>query len=277
MRFENVNGIQHIILNESDKVSITTESELKKMSIDIECENDRLNISGNSSLVNKISGDGMLDKVFIQPTLSSNEIIEKCDQWLEMFRKVHDKFGVLVLSNKYRQLNVTMELSFNDFFISDKSLKGKTIELNLKQLDTIIQEGVTISVDDNNETIYKYILANVLEHYLSVNYAYSIVNTYDFSWNHILYSNFKRQDKSTVPALCNLNKFYESSEYSRIITSIIANHNLGQNSKQIITSLRNAIYNQQLSEKFNRSIDYSNLQFDCIMSDIEPKIISLKK
>lgn len=277
MRFENVNGIQHIILNESDKVSITTESELKKMSIDIECENDRLNISGNSSLVNKISGDGMLDKVFIQPTLSSNEIIEKCDQWLEMFRKVHDKFGVLVLSNKYRQLNVTMELSFNDFFISDKSLKGKTIELNLKQLDTIIQEGVTISVDDNNETIYKYILANVLEHYLSVNYAYSIVNTYDFSWNHILYSNFKRQNKSTVPALCNLNMFYESSEYSRIITSIIANHNLGQNSKQIITSLRNAIYNQQLSEKFNRSIDYSNLQFDCIMSDIEPKIISLKK
>lgn len=277
MRFENVNGIQHIILDESDKVSITTESELKKMSIDIECENDQLNISGNSSLVNKISGDGMLDKVFIQPTLSSNEIIEKCDQWLEMFRKVHDKFGVLVLSNKYRQLNVTMELSFNDFFISDKSLKGKTIELNLKQLDTIIQEGVTISVDDNNETIYKYILANVLEHYLSVNYAYSIVNTYDFSWNHILYSNFKRQDKSTVPALCNLNMFYESSEYSRIITSIIANHNLGQNSKQIITSLRNAIYNQQLSEKFNRSIDYSNLQFNCIMSDIEPKIISLKK
>lgn len=77
MKFENINGVQHIILEENDKISITTKDSHGDMTVDVECQNHGLNITGSSSLINTIKGNGILEKVFIQPTLSTDEIIEK--------------------------------------------------------------------------------------------------------------------------------------------------------------------------------------------------------
>ena len=272
MRFVNIKGVQHIILEESDQIRLTTEDALENMSIDIECVNYGLNISGNSSLVNKISGDGMIEKVFIPPVLSSEKIIEKCDQWLEMFKKVHDKFKELVLTDKYRKQNISMELSFCSFIsFSDINVKGEKIGLNLNQFGNIIQEGITISMDKSNETIYQYLLANVLDYYISKNYKDTPIDNLDLSWNHILYSADKKQDKSTVPMIANLNNLYDSKDYARIVTSIIVNHNLGISSEQIISNLKNNIYNQQLSEWIDRDINQSTRQLEHIIPDLDSK------
>ena len=91
MRFEKIDGIQHVILEENDKLCLTTSTALGNGAIAIEKEGDKLNIFGDAVLVNKISGEGMLEKVYMTPVLSSEEIIEKCDKWLEMFKKVHGK------------------------------------------------------------------------------------------------------------------------------------------------------------------------------------------
>lgn len=272
MKFENINGVQHIILEENDKISITTEDSHGDMTVDVERQNYGLNITGSSSLINKISGDGMLEKVFVPPVISSEEIVEECDKWLEMFRKVHDKFRQLVLTDRYRKQNITMNLSFCEFFsFSDKNVKGRKIDLDLVQYGTVIQEGMTIAIDENNETVYKYLLANVLAHYLSVNYAGSTIKNMDLDWNHTLYSNDKKQENSTVPIFCGLTSLYDSNEYANIATSIITNHNLIQSSEQIIGNLKKAIYNQQLSERFNRSIAHSGIQFEYIMSDSDSR------
>ena len=45
----------------------------------------------------------MLERVYIPPVVSSEDIINKCDKWIEMFKKVHDVFKKLVLSEKYRK------------------------------------------------------------------------------------------------------------------------------------------------------------------------------
>lgn len=278
MKFENINGVQHIILEENDKISITTEDSHGDMTVDVECQNQGLNITGSSSLINTIKGEGMLEKVFIQPTLSAEEIIEKCDQWLEMFKKVHDKFRELVLTDRYRKQNIIMDLSFCTFFsFSDKNIKGRTIDIDLRQYDNIIQEGVTISIDEVNEEVYKYLLANVLVHYLSVNYAGTTINNLDLDWNHILYSNNNGSKGSTVPMICELSNLYESREYERIVTSIISSHNLNQSSEQIIDNLRQAIYNQQLSERFDSSMNHSSKQYEYIISDSEDAPVLSKK
>ncbi len=277
MKFENINGVQHIILEENDKISITTEDSHGDMTVDVECQNHSLNITGSSSLINTIKGEGILEKVFIQPTLSTDEIIEKCDQWLEMFKKVHDKFRELVLTDRYRKQNITMDLSFYEFFsFSDKNVKGRKIDIDLRQYGTIIQEGVTISIDEVNKEVYKYLLANVLDHYLSVNYAGTTINNIDLDWNHILYSN-NNCSKGTVPMICGLSSLYESKEYERIITSIITNHNLNQSSEQIIDNLRQAIYNQQLSERFDSGINHSIKQYEHIIFDSEDAPVLSKK
>lgn len=278
MRFENINGIPHIILEENDKVSLTTEDSNGDMTIDIECQNYGLNISGDSSLINRINGDGMLEKVSIPPVLSTDEIIEKCDRWLEMFKKVHDKFRELVLTDRYRNQNITMDLSFCEFFsISDKKVRGRKIDIDLKQYGTIIQEGMTILVDEGNEGVYKYLLANVLDHYLSVNYARSTINNIDLAWNHTLYSDDREKEKFTVPMICNLSNLYDSSEYAGIVTSMITNHNLHHSSEQVISNLKQAIYSQQLSERFNNSIDHSSKQYQYIISNSEKTPVLLKK
>ena len=64
MKFENIDGVQHIILEENDKISLKTEDAFASGSINVECENGCLNISGDSLLINKISGEGMLEKLF---------------------------------------------------------------------------------------------------------------------------------------------------------------------------------------------------------------------
>lgn len=189
------------------------------------------------------------------------KLLKKCDQWLEMFKKVHDKFRELVLTDRYRKQHIVMNLSFCKFFsFSDKNVKGRTIDIDLKQYDTIIQEGVTISLDEVNKVVYKYLLANVLDHYLSVNYAGTTINNIDIDWNYTLYSD---------SSFCSLSGLYESEEYGRIVTSIIANHNLNQSSEQIIDNLRQAIYNQQLIECFDSGINHSIKQYEHIISDSE--------
>lgn len=165
------------------------------------------------------------------------------------------------------------DLSFCDFLsFSDKNVKGRKIDLDFKQYGALIQEGMTITIDENNEAVYKYLLANVLDHYLSVNYAGSTIKNRGLDWNHTLYSNDKEQENSaTVPMLCGLTCLYDSNEYASIATSIITNHNLARSSEQIIGNLKKAIYNQQLSEHFNRSIAHSGTQFEYIMSDSDSK------
>ena len=44
------------------------------------------------------------------------------------------------------------------------------INLNLKRYGDIIQEGVTISIDEISSDIYTYIMANVISYYISKNY-----------------------------------------------------------------------------------------------------------
>lgn len=100
MKLEKIDGKQFIILEDNDKIYLTTAKEMGKNSITITEDNDRIKIFGNSPLVNSISGKGMLEKVYIPPVISSEDIISKCDEWLEMFKQVHDVFKKLVLSEK---------------------------------------------------------------------------------------------------------------------------------------------------------------------------------
>lgn len=268
MKFEKIDGEQFIILEDNDKVCLTTSGKLGKNSITITENKDKINLFGDSALVNSIRGKGMLEKVYIPPVISSEDIISKCDKWLEMFKQVHDVFRKLVLSEKYRKQNITMELSFTQFFFwTDSNIKGNSINLDLKQYGNIIQEGVTISVDEINTDIYAYLMANVLDDYISKNYNDTQIDYLDIDWNHTLYSNTDTPRGQTIPMLSTLSTLYDSVDYSKIVTSLLGCHNLGVPVDQIISNLRNRITSQQLSERIDKSIDYSSRQYEYVVVD----------
>lgn len=252
-------GVPYIILEPNDKVCITTPNELDKKQITIEEKDKGLAISGNSSIVSSIHGSGMLEKVYIPPVVSSEEIIRKCDQWFDMFKQVHDTFKKLVLTDKYRQQNVAMELSFETFFSpSDSNVKGKIIDLDLKQYGKILQEGVRILIDEANEDIYSYLVAIVLDYYVSQNLGSEEIDLMYF--NGTLYSDEKYERGTISPMLAMLGTLTESTKYYRIVASILGNHNIGESSEQLIANLRNRISNQQIGDRMDSSISHSSNQ-----------------
>lgn len=268
MKFEEINGKQHIILEENDNVCLTTLSYLSGGGISIKNTRDKLDISGDSSVIHRISGKGMLEKVYLLPVLSSEAIIEKCDQWLEMFKQVHDKFSESALVEKYRQQNITMNLSFGAFCSFSDINKVRSIDLDMQQYGTTVQEGMTISLDGENEEVYKYLLANTLSHYLSKNYAGVQIDLKDFNWR--LYSS----GKSTIVDLSSLQN---SIDYERIVTGLIVCHNVGASTEQIIVNCRNKICNQHLSNRIDEGIESSTRQYKCLTQGNEDKASVLKK
>ena len=211
----------------------------------------------------------MLERVYIPPVVSSEDIINKCDKWIEMFKKVHEVKKKLVLSEKYRKQKIVMELSFTKFFTFTDSRKGNSINLDLKRYGDIIQEGVTISIDEINSDIYAYLMANVISYYISKNYKDTIIDYSDLSWNYILFSNIKTPKFEIDPIISSLSTLYDSPNYSRIIKSILGSHNLGIPTDQIISNLRNKISSQQISTEIDKLIDYSSRQCEFIVKDSE--------
>ncbi len=269
LKLEKINGEQFIILEDNDKVCL---KEMGKNSITIAEDNAGIKIFGDSTLVNSISGKGMLEKVYIPPVISSEDIISKCDEWLEMFKQVHDVFKKLVLSEKYRNQKIVMHLSFQSFVsFSDSKIKGNTICLDLKQYAEIIQTGVKITVDEINSDIYAYLMANALAYYISKNYNNTQIDYLDYNWDYTLYSDNKVPKGETRPLVSSLSALYDSTNYANIIIGLLRNHNLGIPADQILFNLRNRIFSQQLSDSFSESLDYSSREYRFIVPDYNDK------
>lgn len=264
MKFKKIGKVQYITLEENDEICITTPDKLEEEQVKITSTEEGLDISGDSSIVSSIRGDGMLEKVYLPPVVSSEEILKKCDIWLDMFRQVHDTFKKLVLTNEYRKQHVVMELSFSAFMGPNGS--GKTIDLDLKHYDTIIKEGVTISIDETNDDVYLYLAANVLEYYVSQNLGNQKINLMDFDGT--LYSNEKHEEETTFPMFANISLLIRPfvNEYYNIVTSIISNHNIGESSDQLIANLRNRVSNQQIGDRMDSCINHSSNQCEYILN-----------
>ena len=273
MKFKDINGVPTITLEESDKLIIKLPNSYE--AITIKRNGKKIDISGGSELIGSIIGNGMLEKIYIPPVTSSQDIIDKCDKWLEMYRKIHDKFKELVLKEEYREQNITMELSFpkinyNDYFTIKES-KVRTIDLDLKQDSIIVQPGASIIIDEANENVYAYLVANVIDYYVQNNYKEKKINNMSVNFYAALYSNEQKAKGKPYPIRATLDPLIHSSELYNVVNSILTTHNLGISSKQIIDNLRNRISNQQIGDSFDYGISYTEQQLGYIINDNEVK------
>lgn len=264
MKIENQDGKQVIILEKNDEIKIKKSD--SNDSITLQMDKNKINISGSSDIIGTIKGRGMLDKVYVPPVISSTDIIAKCDKWLDIYKKVHDEFKKSVLETNFRENQVCMELILGNYFsLDDFTIKGKTIDLNLKQYNTTVQEGVTISIPDDNEDVYAYLIANVLDYYVEQNHKGKKINNMTMNFNGILYSNIEKEDKSCVPMLASISTIMESQYLSRVVNSVLSAHDLGLSTNQIIDNLRNRIDNQQIEDNLDFGISYSERQYQHIL------------
>lgn len=240
MIIEEIDGKKRIILEKNESIALSTGDE-ELGEVVVNCESDKLNISGSSLAIGEIRGNGMLEKVYIPPVLSSEELLERCDEWLKMFDEELRQFLSFFLMRGYKKTSeVALEVSFNRFHSNVDSSKGRTISINLMSSDSVLQKGASIWVDEENRTLYKYLLASVASNYLSV--CYHATDKVDIgpSWD-------KRLHESLGYFLTmNLGELLQESDYSGIIYRIIRCYNLGIPTDQIIDNLRMNITPQTL-------------------------------
>lgn len=267
MKFESINGVQHIILDKNDKICLTTSEELGKRKVTINGTEGGLDISGDSSIVSSIRGDGMLDKIYIPPVLSSDDIAEKCDKWLDMFRKVHDTFKDLVLTREYNHEEISMSLSF-PIGVSFNGKKGRYIKLDLVKYGDSIKDGVSIYVDDECEDIYAYLVANVIDYYLQKNYEGFKVDLYDPSFSNCLYSDFSSEIYRVKPMVASIGLLLDDSYYYKVVSALINTHAVDVPSKQFIENLRGKITCHMYNERFEEYLNYSTRQYEDIVSNL---------
>ncbi len=183
--------------------------------------------------------------------LTSEEIIEECDMWLDLFKQAHDEYKELVLSEKYRKKDVTMELKFPLY--PDRSpynsfLKG--ISLNLCSYGSLRKSGVYATIKYKNGDIYAYLVANVLDYYLLQNLRDEQIIMYDRYYSEYLYSD-SENNETTVPILASLSPLTETKKIDELVFEMISNHNSGESSEQLISNLKNRIYNQQINDNYD--------------------------
>lgn len=253
MKIEEIEGKKYITLEQNDKLIVKTDNP-NSNGVMLSYYEHAINIDASVGSINKITGKGILEKVIIPPVLSAEQIAQKCDDWLKMFRGVHDLFRKLVLLPKCREQNITMDLEFGKNFLGGSTFR--TINLDLVQSGTIIMKGMTISIDADDHAIYDYLLASTLSYYISKNYSGQKITLMNGSdWN--LYSNEKEESGVDVPISASLHSLSVENKYRRLIRSLVACNNIGNSYEQILVNYRNEIDNQQLSDELDNGISHS--------------------
>lgn len=267
MRFENINGRKCLVLDNLDCIYVTTEEYVDSKVVKVECDSNRLNISGTGEVIGKISGNSMLDKVSFPKLLSREDIIEKCDEWLEMFKKVHDDFCRLVLSPQYQKEKVGMALIISSNPDEcNKTHEKRKISLNLMNHQNVIQSGVCIStVDDENEGIFKYLALHVVSYYLSKNYN-QFIEYSDEDTRFFLTSDYSLNETEMLPMMMFIGSNAHSKEYFDFFRSIFSCHNLGIPTMSMKFDIVNSISNQYISDSFQDSFQESVKQYERIES-----------
>lgn len=267
MRFENINRRKCLVLDRLDGIYLTTEEYVGSKVIKVECDGSKLRFSGTGEIAEEIVGEDMLEKVTFPKLLSKEEVIEKCDIWLEMFKKVHDTFCSLVLTKKYQEEKVGMTLLIsNDLDEFDKTKEKRKISLALMTHQNMIQKGVSIStVGEENETLFPYLALHVVKHYLSKNYNKFIQYSED-SLSFLLTSDYVFAESEIQPMVLYIGCSKPSTSYLDFFRRVFSSHNLGLPISTMEVGLTDCISNQYLSASFLDDYHESLRQYENLIT-----------
>lgn len=204
--------------------------------------------------------------------------IEKCDEWIDTFKKVHDTLKSIQLDKGSKCIEMKMELSIGSSCNKDiekDNKKGMAIDLCLKVGDNILLEGISIffeSIYGQNKDFYRYLAASSLDYYLSENCdSPAISQWYDSKEKSHYYGidisngiGFMHKFPSDAPNL------------KPIIPNLMLCYNIGFSTDAIINNLRERVINQQFSSIVEEKIDNSIANCKCFSQLGEKELINRK-
>ena len=266
MIYDSKNGKNQIYLEEGEKLFVTTVGNEEYKSVELKNVDGKVVIKGLNDVVSKEENTNVSEKY------DESDFFRACATWLEYFVAIHDKLRAKAFSSVYSSTPVTMKLYAGGFSVaSDKeeSKVGKEIELKLQStLDSNLFNGVNIEIYDENESLYRFLLASVLNHYIKANYGeHQIEDKYDRVMNANLFSCMKPEGR-VQPVFASLASLTNASvEYYVILDKLITNHNIGISSDSFILDLKNNITEEVKKNTIStlvESINHSKEQLEKI-------------
>ena len=238
---------KYIVLDENESVGLVASGKRQTTGISVTNKDGRMDVVPDPEAVNVVR-EGKLD------------IFEKCDKWFETFTKVHDMFRELALSDRCKRRNINMKVNVSVYVnVKKDNDMGKCIDLDLKLYRDVIQEGPSLEIPSENEDVFKYMLARVLEYYLIKNYGDKEVELPDI-WSFSLESADNVEYEEVYPIEFSMGILKELPEYRELIKKIIYKYNLGLPIKPMIEELKSKITDSEPIERINESVSYSERQ-----------------
>lgn len=239
MRYENINGKNHIYLEDGEKLVISRLGLDEEKTIEVERKENTFNVVAPRLLINEIKS--------VDAKTSKFTIGRLCGEWIINFKEVFDAF-----KERAEKGQGTMILTVDSFCDSDDHY-GKTISLDFSIYDwrAGLTNGAYLKLDDANDSIFKYLFAWVVDIYIHYCYNKAKVDGKKFDNKYTLTNletDIDDNDFSTCIAhLEGIKKFPD--EYKKIVDDIINIHNDDINSslwhsRDIVFPLRDAVESQ---------------------------------
>ena len=233
MKFENINGKNHIYLEDGDSLDITFVGPESKQIV--------INNKGGKPMFTDTYNP--LKLVLDDGKTSKDDIIAKCYEWLQYFIEIHDKLKEIAI---YLGDNYRLSLNMSTLLDPDTLKRvGKSISLCVEEKNQSLSQhrpyvlGPTISLYDENESIFKYLYAWILEFFIASNFKDK-----EISEESIIYGLFYEDDSHVMAKL--IDPFF-GNEYKDIARDIINNHNYYlDNNETLLRQLRDRIVNQKI-------------------------------
>jgi hypothetical protein len=246
MRIQKKNDKKYIILDENESVSLIAKGKRQTNGMNVTNIDGRMDVKADPKSLDVIKNES---------------VIEKCDRWFETFTKVHDMFRDLALTDRCKKRNINMQVGVSSYAYLNAKGTGKCIDIDLKRHGDMIQEGPFLEIPTENEDVFKYMFARVLEYYLTKNYGDTEIVLPDI-WSYRLTSGDQVEYEEVFPAEFNMSILRELPDYRELIKKIVYKYNLGLPIKPLIEELRNKIEAPLSTENIDKSLDYSERKLD---------------
>lgn len=276
MRFEQTDKRTAVILDEGETIEIATfPTETSVLTV----KNTGSNLILTSGLSNPVK------KERVEGFMTEEEIIKKCDEWLEVYKKTFDIFKKIVTSKIGLDKDLTLFLEAYSFCIpSDKEINGKSLSITIKLNNIPIVQGPKILISDENERIFFYLCTNALLYYIYQTYnGREIIMENNYELNFYcepiaVVDSYELQpkSKSLIKAVSEYKPKFKTPMYvdfdgirnkiySNLFKNLIYANNNNLSFELIMASARNNVFSQKIiSDVFENSIEFSKRQFECV-------------
>ena len=252
MKIITVDKTIHVILDEGEKVVVTTPQSFCKNALQIENQQQKFILSGNSELVQEIKGESLKEKITDHPTFSKEEILEKCDLWLNEFKKINDLFYAMALVPKYFDKNAYLLLEFStSSYLSRPNEKRNNIGLSFYKDGKQIQKGIDISIPEENKEIYQYLMTATLSYFLAMNFKgdrISFSSDPGYLWK-------STEVKGKYPVRISFAPLLQSKEDTLILKLLIESHNLHCSNDDFINEQKEKITSQKMNQETIKKLE----------------------